>query len=525
MPKLSLKLILLLVIFLLSPKFSLAQTNIDPNFNPNRVLEDSQLLNVNSFSLAQIQDFLMSRNSYLAQYYTENAYGVVKSAAEIIYEAATRNYDISLDSKTGVYKCDGQTILGKTLIESEIVAKCKQITTVSPQFLLVLLQKESSVVEMVNPPQTRLDFATGYMIYDGMRVCSPYDPCYRYKGFGKQVNSAALQFRAYLLEPNRYTYKLGGTYNFKNHLGNISQEPLVVTPETRATAALYNYTPHVFDSAYNTFRIWQRFFPNAIAPPTGSGVKMPDPVSRLYPDGSLLKLADDPGIWLIEQGKKRPFLNYASFVSRFIPEQIVISTASELAKYETGTAIRFPNYSLVQTPDKQIYLLVDNKKRPFANEAAFKSFGFNPAELEPASLEDLAMYQEGDPITANSTNITGALWQDNRSGGVYYIENNTKSPLLDKSLLTTKFKGLKIKSVSPAELAKYETIDPVLLPDGTLVKTDAFPTVYLISNGLKRPFANDLVFTGLGYRYQNVITVPSSFLYHYNMGEQIKDLN
>lgn len=145
-------------------------------------------------TLNQIQNFLQEQGSYLSNYRTENAYGLTKSAAEIIYEASTKAYDVSFNSKTGIYTCDDGIVLGEKLIESELIKKCQSITTVNPKLLLVLLQKEMGLIENPSPSSFRLDFATGYMIFDGMQTCSPYDPCYRFKGFGKQINSAALNF-------------------------------------------------------------------------------------------------------------------------------------------------------------------------------------------------------------------------------------------------------------------------------------------------------------------------------------------
>jgi len=463
--------------------------DIDPNFNPNLILEDNDLLNYEAMNLQDIQNFLQNKGSYLANYFALNTHGIVKSAAEIIYDATHNNYD-----------CDG-VILVNAPSESEKIIKCRRITTVNPKFLLVLLQKEASLIEDSSPAQNRLDWATGYGCPDSW-VCNPY-----YKGFGKQVNSAALQFLAYMKEQDRYTYKAGQTYTFTNPYGTISNEPMSVTPQNKATAALYNYTPHVFNGNYNTYKLWNRYFPKTS--------------SRFYPDGSIIKASGDPKVWLIEGGRKRPFANWSAFASRFRAEQIVTVNPNDIANYPLGSEIKFANYSLVQTTDKKIYLLVDKEKRPFANLATFKKFGFNPEELETASTEDLAGYAVGKTINATSTYITGALLQDSKSGEIYFVEDGHKS-LVDKILLPIKFASKKIIKKTTKELNTYVTSTPILLDEGTLVKTQSFPTVYLISGGKKRPFADDISFNALGYNQTNVITVSSQFLYNYDMGDRIQ---
>ncbi|MFA6529828.1 MAG: hypothetical protein WCT09_03105 [Patescibacteria group bacterium] len=493
------------LIFCLLPLLAKAQTDIDAAFNPNRILEDEEMLNYGSMGLPEIQNFLNNKGSYLANYSTLNTHGDTRSAAQIIYDATHNNYD-----------CEGVT-LSDTPTEAEKKAKCRQITTVNPKFLLVLLQKEASLVTDNSPAQSHLDWATGYGCPDSW-VCNPY-----YKGFGKQVNSASLQFLAYLKEPERYSFKVGQTYIAKDKYGILkpiakaindgdyntimaSPDHVSVTPENLATAALYNYTPHVFNGNYNTYKLWNTYFPK---------------VSRLYPDGSIIKAEGDPKVWLISGGTKRPFANWSSFASRFRPEQIVKVTSADLDNYPLGSEIKFANYSIVQTPDKKIYLLVDNEKRLIASTAVFKKIGFNPEEIEAATIDDLASYAVGKTVTATSTYITGALLQDSKTGEIFYVENGTRA-LVDKLLLDIKFTGKKIVKKTTKELKVYATTTPILLDEGSLVRTDSFPTIYLISGGKKRPFATDAAFSTLGYNPANVITVTSKFLYNYDMGESIK---
>jgi len=491
-----------------SAHFASAQTEIDLNFNPNNIISDNDLLDARSMTLPDIQNLLQSKNSYLTNYISPNNNGLMKTAAEIIYDATNRNFD-----------CNGVT-LSATPTEEEKRLKCKTITTVSPKFMLVLLQKEASLIENTSPLQARLDWATGYGCPDNW-TCNPY-----YKGFGKQVNSASLQFLAYMQEPENYGFKMGETYIAPDRYGALksvskavsdgsynkiisSPDRVTVTPENKATAALYNYTPHVFNGNYNVYKLSDRYFPESA-------------FLASYPDGSVLKVDGDPGVWLIENGQKRLFLNYSSFISRFSPQQIVTVSTSVISGYLVGDNIKFPNYSLVQTPDKKIYMLVGSEKRQFDSLTSFKTIGFNVAEIETASSTELASYTDGKMITATSAYVTGALLQDTKTGGVYYVENNTKAPLLDKILLTTRFKDKKIVRVSSIILDKYTTVAPALFNEGTLLKTDTFPTVYLVSNGKKRPFANETVFKTLGYNMANVIAISSKLMSNYPQGDTIQ---
>ncbi len=497
-----------------------AQVNTSNIFNPNNIISDYEMLNAKSLNVNQIQSFLQNQGSFLATYQTDNAYGSIKSAAEIIYDASNNNYN-----------CDGVT-LSDNPTEFERNLKCKRITTINPKVLLTLLQKEQSLIQKTNPSQKALDEATGYGCPTGSKTCSPY-----WKGFGKQVNSAALQFLHYMESPRSYNFKVGQTYIAKdkytmlksvdaaiadNSYNSIVQSPgfVNVTIENQATAALYIYTPHVYNGNYNFDQLYKKYFGSA-----GNNDNIPpkpNVLPKIYPDASILKLKDDPGIWLIEGGFKRPFANYSSFISRFSERQVIITSSDILDAYPKGEPIKFPDYSLVQTPDKKIYLLVGKEKRPFESLEIFKRIGFHESEIEPASYTELYGYVDGQAITANSTYVTGALLQDIKTGGVYYVENGTKAPLLDKVLLQTKYKGKDIMRVSAEILNKYLKIDPILLPDGSLLKSNASAAVYLVSDGVKRAFASGEIFSNLGYRFDNVITVSPQLLYQYPQGELIQ---
>jgi hypothetical protein len=479
------KLFIFILISALIPITASQAQVVDPNFNPNLIISDAELLDYDSLSLIQIQNFLEKYNSYLANYKTLNAHGNIKSAAEIIYEAATQNYD-----------CDNIT-LSDNPTESEKQLKCRRITTVSPKFLLVLLQKEASLVEDPSPSQGRLDWATGYGCPDNW-TCNPY-----YKGFGKQVNSASLQFLAYMQSPQKYNYKVGETYTFNNPYGTISQEKMLVTPSNQATAALYNYTPHVFNGNYNVFKLYQRYFPTRLAH---------------YPNGSLLQAQGEVGVWLIQDGLKRPFLSKSALVSRYSLNKIISVDPIELDAYDKGAPISLPNYSLVRSPDTSIYLIVDDEKRKFNSPELIKKFGFNPEEIIEASAQDLSYYHTGLPLSEESVYPTGALLQDPRNGGVFYVKNGKKAPIIDKVFLSTMFKDKKIIKASAEEIDRYEKIAPIMFGDGELLKSSSSNAVYLIAESYKRPFLSGDDFEKLGYKWENIISVSPQLLYEYPLG-------
>lgn len=381
--------------------------------------------------------------------------------------------------------------LGRTA--SEIIWRVAQSYKVSPKVLLVTLQKEQSLITETAPTQKQLDWATGYGICDS---CSMSDPTLqKYKGFATQVDYAAGWKRWFLDNALTLSWvKLPGiTYLIDTYR---------VTPNNLATAAFYTYTPH-YHGNYNFWKLWQDWF------------------GKFFPDGTVLKEADGTGIWLIQRGLRRQFSSYSAFVSRYSPEKLISVSKSELENYEAGTPIKFADYSLLRSPAGTVYLLVGDTRRGFSSNDVFRTIGFNPDEVMDATWEDLNLYVENDPITMQSVYPTGALLQDKTSGGVYFVENGIKKPIWAKQLLTLYFANKKITVVSPDELKKYPTGEPIKFKDGELVLGESSPTVYFVSNSERRPIPSEQVFNGLGFKWTNIIKTTDKILSLHQIGNPV----
>ncbi|KRE26165.1 hypothetical protein [Agromyces sp. Soil535] len=148
---------------------------------------------------------------------------------------------------------------------SRIIAKAAVACGVSPRTLLVLLQKEQSLLS--RPSVSGYERATGY-------GCPDTADCdAKYFGFFNQVYNAAWQFRQYTEEPDRQ-YRIGVVNVGYHPDAACGASPVEI--RNQATANLYNYTPYqpsavtLADpdtgdgcSAFgnlNFWRIWHRWF-------------------------------------------------------------------------------------------------------------------------------------------------------------------------------------------------------------------------------------------------------------------------
>lgn len=432
--------ILILLNFLLSQFFVLP---VLAEFNPNFILSDAELTDYNSLNMAQIQDFLAGKKSYLATYVDP---AIRITAAQAIYDSA-------------------------------------YLHRVNPKYILVLLQKEQSLIEDGTPTDDQLNWATGYGICDD---CSKSDPAVqKYKGFTNQADWGAGGTRFYFDNPDKFKYQVGSTYTIDNTQVKISND---------ATRALYIYTPHLHGNEM-LYNIWQKWF------------------ATTYLDGSLLQSAEDGGIWLIRDNERHPFLSKSAFLSRYPDFDKVISiNPADLNKFPLGAAIEYANYSLLQIPSGGIYLLDDDTLRPITSKETFRLLGFNPEEVIPVKTDDIFYYKIGEPLTEKSLYPTGALLQDKKTGGVYFVQNGVKSPIIDRSLIKLYYGKKKITALAPKELEKFATGAPLKLRDGELATTATDKAVYVITAGEKRAFATAKAFEALGYSWDNVVTVPDKIL-------------
>lgn len=444
----------LLIIGYLAPGVVWAQEQFDYNY----IISDNDLTDYTSLTFDQIQAFLVSKNSTLADYVDPTTR---LSAAQVIYQSA-------------------------------------QDFQINPKFLLALLQKEQSLVEHPLPQPNQYDWATGYAVCDS---CTTTDPdLQKFKGFYNQVYNAAKRIRTvYLadLETKGMT-----TSGYGPGLTKLV-DGLPITPANNATAVVYTYTPHLEGNKL-LFQIWQRFF------------------ARTYPDGTLLKAEGENDVWLIENGFRRKFANQSVYLSRYSDfSRLITVNRTDLLKYPEGQEIKFANYSYLRVPSGTVYLLVDDQLRGFASAEALRRVGVNPEEIIEVAAEDIKNYPQGQPITIESVYPLGALLQDKTTGGVYWVQDGQKYPLWSREIMTANFPHRRPLPTTPQELANYQNGAPLKFRDGELIKAHHEPTVYLISHGQRRPFKSAEDFLALGFAWENVITTTPAAVSLHELGEPL----
>jgi uncharacterized protein with LGFP repeats len=189
-------------------------------FDAGNIISDAVFFDSFSMDAGAIQRFL-------------DAKGASCAAAEMpcLKDYRQDTADQSVDKMCAGYRgLRGET--AATII-SKVAASCG----ISPRVLLVLLQKEQSLVTRRSPTVYAYTHATGFACPD----TAPCNPAF--SGFVSQVYFAARQFQRYRIEASRYGYKAGRVNTIQWH-PNIGCGTSQVFIANQATAGLYNYTPY-----------------------------------------------------------------------------------------------------------------------------------------------------------------------------------------------------------------------------------------------------------------------------------------
>lgn len=285
-------LVFVLFLFFMTATFSFLATSnptessavSTAGFSAGNIISDAVMANYNSMTVAEIQTFLTSKNpcnnrDYSAYVRQSNQYPSVK-------------WHWTGSPTDGHFVCiseerfgDG-TVIGEGQTAAEIIYGAAQASKINPQVLLVLIEKEQSLISDPIPHSGQYRAATGYGCPDTAACDS------KYYGFKNQVYRAAELFR-YTLDNGYYAYpeRTHGVYVAYNPSSSCGRSEVYI--ENRATAALYRYTPYQPNaaalnagfgmgdscSAYgnrNFYLYFTQWFGSTQASVDGTQIKIPD---------------------------------------------------------------------------------------------------------------------------------------------------------------------------------------------------------------------------------------------------------
>lgn len=487
--------IILTGILFISPFFALGAEV----FNPNQLIEDVRFSDTETLGGPEgIQKFLESRGSVLAN--TDPSF-LVK----------LREPESSLKSRLP----DPRPDLGRQRTAAELIYDSAVYNGLNPQVILVTLQKEQSLITKNFTSDTdlqrALDRALGFGCPDG-GFCGDVFLGFYHQLFGnfdsednRYIGMPASLMRSFNYEVggvrvgrgpgvdvnnNAFgssarvrTSRVGDTVTFENTTGfpNYAPETQTVTLSNFATAALYRYTPHVYNGNYNFWRFFNEWF--------------------RYPNGTLVQNSGAGQVYVVDNGQLRLVSDFVINQRNFDRGNIVTLSATEFSSFSLGLVMPPLDGTLITTSSGVSYLIENGERKLLSSFVAEqRGFDLSTANLLPES--EVSTYPDGGVALPEE----GTLVKSSDNPAVYLITNNQKRPLTLFVFNQRGFKFSNVLTAGPGELDSYPT-GQILTPlDGTLVKGQSSPAVYHVSNGLLQPLTL-FVFNQRGFKFSNVKVV------------------
>ena len=192
-------------------------------YDPGNLISDAEFFASGTMSVQQVQAFLNDK--------VENCRAGFTCLKDFRENTFSRPQTVLCNAYEGR---DNETA-------AEIIVKVSAACGVSAEALIVLIQKEQSLITHTWPSTWRFDKATGY-------ACPDTAPCdTQFFGFYNQVYNAAKQFKRYANPPGTsrfFTWFPVGTPTQVRLHPNSACGTTTVTFRNQATAGLHYYTPY-----------------------------------------------------------------------------------------------------------------------------------------------------------------------------------------------------------------------------------------------------------------------------------------
>lgn len=486
-------------IFITSLMFLFAFT-ANAEFDPDKLIEDKVFSDIKTFGGPEgIQKFLESKNSVLAN--TSPSF-LVK-----LKEPQSTLLKQQLD--------DPNPNLGRLRTAAEIIWDAGIQSGLNPQVILVTLNKEQGLITSAKnydekKLQKALDRAMGFDCPDSTG-CGNLFPGFYFQIFGnvdsegnRYLGAARSLMKSFSTPQGRgpgvdsegtvwgqvgttRTSRVGDTIKIPNTQGPPYNAPefSIVNIKNYATAALYRYTPHVYNGNYNFWKFFQEWF--------------------RYLNGTIINITGDTKNYIIQDGTKRFLPDFVALARGMNLSGKITVSPSEVSDYPEGKPFGPNDNTIVKIEnlDKK-FVFLDSIKRP-VSDFVLKQRGLNPEQYLVMNAAEDNLFETGAQLPPKDGTTIKA-----KSSPAIYLTQNGKVKLFS-ALTYGQYKNPKPVIVEDSELSSYAKEGFVAPKDGTLIKANSGQAVYLSQSGLKLPLTGEL-FKNRGFSIKNINVVSKEEL-------------
>jgi peptidoglycan hydrolase-like amidase len=246
-----------------------------------------------------------------------------------------------------------------------------------------------------------------------------------------------------------------------------------------------------------------------------------------FPAGSLVKTGDNPKVYFVENGKVRSIETSASQFNKmgFNFADVKVITQEQMDTYAPGQAVRYAgDGTLVKNAsDGKVYYSESGKRRYIGSASLFNFLGFVWGKVKSLAENEVESYLAGEPMRYPD----GALVKGDKSSDVFYLNGNNKHPIFSASIFESL--GLKwknIRTLTQAEVDSFPMAGTTKHAEGTLIKSSASASVYVVRNGEKELIPSIEAFNQAGYKASKILALKASdFEALYGSVSENKEIN
>lgn len=473
---------LLSVVLVFHPLTAFA-LDVRSDFNPSILIADATFSDTQTFGGPEgIQRFLLSKQSILAN-----------TSPDFLAKLHEPS-DASLKQALS----DPGFAMGRFRTAAELIWDASRVSGLNPQVILVTLQKEQGLISNSIDPnrvQRALDHAMGFGCPDATG-CGNLFPGFYYQLFGnvdiegnRYLGATKSLMKSFATPNGRgpdiggVPSKVGDTILIENTVGDYTGilKQQVVTLGNRASAALYRYTPHVFNGNYNFWKFFKSWFK--------------------YANGTLLTSSQDGTAFIIQNGLRQRLPLFVATARGLNLASAVAASPIELEDYPLGPTYG-PTDNTIVTINGASFVFLDSIMHPASN------FVLTQRKLDVTKTlsilsSEASLFTQGSQLTP----AEGTVLRGQGASDVYLVKDGLLklfSPLTLRQYKITK----QVQLIPDAEINSYPKQGYVVPLEGTLVRAPSNADAYLVSEGRRLPLTAK-IFKNLRFNQKDVIRLST----------------
>ncbi|MFP5328334.1 MAG: hypothetical protein ACLGHT_12730, partial [Acidimicrobiia bacterium] len=232
-----------------------------------------------------------------------------------------------------------------------------------------------------------------------------------------------------------------------------------------------------------------------------------------HPNGTLMKSASSPDVWLVRNGRRARVTSPSALAGFGTWNEVLnVSDASLNTIPVMGAGYR--DGSVVRTPDGSVFLVSDGLRRHIVDPNVFAGLGLSWGGVRNAASNAAVTNFDGPPIRDADRLPDGLFVKTATSPAIFQVLDGVARHIPTPAVLSSHrvvMGEVAVVSESLLATARPGTAPPLGFRDGSLLRV-ADGRMFLVSNGALRHIPGPSVLTALGYAATPPIAVSDAEL-------------